>query len=167
MPIRTILQFPHKVLREKSQPVTEITAEIKQLVQDMFDTMYDDDGIGLAANQVGEELRVIVIDVSHNQSGPICLINPEIIETEGKVVMDEGCLSFPGMYFKVERAKKVKVKALDKEGESFELEADGLLARCILHEIDHIDGVVFTDYLSPLKLQRVMKKAEKILARSR
>ena len=162
MPIRPILQFPHEVLREKARSVAEVDTEIKQLVQDMFDTMYkDNSSVGLAANQVGVPVRVIVMDVSRERHEPLCLINPEILETRGKIMMDEGCLSFPNLYLPVERAEWVKIKALDAEGQPYELASDGLLGRCILHELDHIEGIVFTDYLSPAKVERLMKKLEK------
>ena len=161
MPTRKILQFPHPVLREKAQAVTTVDDDIKSLVDDMFATMYDDRGIGLAANQIGIAQRIFTIDVSHNHKEPLCFINPEILDSREKITMDEGCLSFPGLYFAVERAKWIKVRAQNQQGKFFELEDDGLLARCILHELDHINGRVFTDYLSPLKLKRAMKKLEK------
>ncbi len=158
MSIRKILEFPHPALREEAKPVSSVNDEIVQLIADMFDTMYDDNGIGLAANQIGVLHRIITIDVSPDRSQPICLVNPHIINTAGSCVMQEGCLSFPDLFFPVERPAAVTVRAQDSTGSTVLIEADNLLARCILHEIDHINGRVFTDYLSPLKLQRLLKK---------
>jgi peptide deformylase len=161
MTIRALLHFPHPVLRQPALPVTVFDAVLSKLVDDMFDTMYADDGVGLAANQVGELQRVITIDVSHQQKQRVCLINPEIIETRGSVCMGEGCLSFPGLYVPVERAAEVTIRAQDVQGEFQQIQADGLLARCILHEIDHINGVVFVDRLSALKRKRALYKLDK------
>jgi len=127
----------------------------------MFETMYDAPGIGLAATQVDFHKRLIVIDISEEKNEPLVFINPEILEKSGVEKMDEGCLSVPGIYETVERADRIKVRALDRNGEAFELEADGLLAVCIQHEIDHLDGKLFVDYLSGLKRQRIRKKLEK------
>lgn len=161
MALMRVLTFPEPRLREKAETVGQIDAALRQIVQNMFETMYHEHGVGLAANQVGVLQRIIVLDVSRNQEQPVCLINPQILETRGKLVMDEGCISFPGLYFPVERPEWVKIRAQDQEGEFFELEGDGLLGRCIQHEMDHLEGKVFTDYLSPLKLQRLLKKAKK------
>ncbi|MEN8169191.1 MAG: peptide deformylase [Pseudomonadota bacterium] len=159
----TILHFPDKRLRTVARPVERVDDKLCQLIDDMFDTMYEAPGIGLAATQVDFHQRLIVIDVSEENNQPWVFINPEILETEGEEEMDEGCLSVPGIYETVQRAEKVKVRALDRNGESFELEADGLLAVCIQHEIDHLDGKLFVDYLSRLKRDRIRKKLEKQL----
>jgi len=141
--------------------VAEVNDEIRQLVDDMFDTMYEAPGIGLAAPQVNVFQRVIVIDISEDKSVPQAFINPELLETRGVEQMEEGCLSVPGIYEMVERADWIRVRALDRNGEMFEKEAEGLLAVCIQHEIDHLDGKLFVDYLSNLKRQRIRKKLEK------
>lgn len=161
MAILEILHFPDSRLRNKAKPVEKVDSAVSQLVDDMFETMYEAPGIGLAANQVNVAKRVIVIDVSEEHNQPLCLINPEILEREGEEQMEEGCLSVPGIFDKVTRAERVKMRALDRNGELFELEADGLLAVCIQHEIDHLDGKLFVDYLSGLKRQRIRKKLEK------
>jgi peptide deformylase len=156
-----ILTFPDARLRNKAKPVPEVNDEIRRIVDDMFATMYAAPGIGLAAIQVNIPLRIIVIDVSDSHDSPLCLINPEILERRGEEQMEEGCLSVPGYYDLVTRADWIRVRALDRDGASFELEQDGLLAVCIQHEIDHLDGKLFVDYLSSLKRQRVRKKLEK------
>ena len=158
---REILHFPDSRLRNVAGPVEKVDDEIRQLVDDMFETMYDAPGIGLAAIQINVPQRVIVIDISEDKSEPLCLINPEILEKEGEESMDEGCLSVPEIYETVTRAEKIRVRALDRDGNSFEMDADGLLAVCIQHEIDHLDGKLFVDYLSNLKRQRIRKKLEK------
>ncbi|MCP4409574.1 MAG: peptide deformylase, partial [Gammaproteobacteria bacterium] len=135
--------------------------QVRQTVDDMFQTMYDAPGIGLAANQVNIFKRIIVIDISKDKDQPLCLINPQIIEKEGEKEMEEGCLSVPGFYEMVRRAAEVTIRALDREGVQFEMSADGLLSVCIQHEIDHLDGKLFVDYLSSLKRQRIRKKLEK------
>ncbi len=157
----TILHFPDERLRTVAKPVETVTPEIQQIVSDMFETMYEAPGIGLAATQVDFHQRIIVMDVSEDKSQPLCLINPEIIEKDGVQQMDEGCLSVPGIYETVERANHIKVRALDKDGQTFELEATDLLAVCIQHEMDHLAGKLFVDYLSPLKQQRIRKKLTK------
>lgn len=134
---------------------------IRQLVKDMAETMYEAPGIGLAATQVDVHKRVVVIDVSEDQSGLMVFINAEIVERSGEQVCEEGCLSVPGIYEKVTRAERVKVKALNENGEAFELEAEGLLAVCIQHELDHLDGKVFVEYLSQLKLTRIKNRLAK------
>lgn len=158
---REILHFPDSRLRNVAGPVEKVDDEIRQLVDDMFETMYDAPGIGLAAIQINVPQRVIVIDISEDKSEPLCLINPEILEKEGEESMDEGCLSVPEIYETVTRAEKIRLRALDRDGKSFEMDADGLLAVCIQHEIDHLDGKLFVDYLSNLKRQRIRKKLEK------
>jgi peptide deformylase len=161
MAILTILEFPDDRLRKKAAPVAVVDESIKRLVDDMFETMYAAPGVGLAATQVNVQKRIVVIDVSEEKNTPVCLINPEIVEKSGSEEMDEGCLSVPGVFEKVARAETVKVRALDRNGDSFELEADGLLAVCIQHEIDHLEGKLFVDYLSPLKRQLIRKKLKK------
>ena len=161
MAILDVLSFPDERLRTVAKPVEEVNDEIKQLVADMFETMKDEKGIGLAATQVNRHVQVVVMDVSEDQNEPRVFINPEIIRKDGSTISEEGCLSVPGNYAKVERAESITVKALDQNGESFELDAEGLLAICIQHELDHLKGKLFIDYLSPLKRQRIRKKLEK------
>ena len=161
MALLDILHFPDPRLRNVATPVEKITPEIKQLVDDMFETMYAAPGIGLAATQVNVHQRVIVIDVSETHREPLCLINPELVELVGTEQMEEGCLSVPGVFELVERADSIKVSALDREGKPFTMEANGLLAVCIQHEIDHLDGKLFVDYLSQLKRSRIRKKLQK------
>jgi len=156
-----ILTFPDARLRDKAKPVPVVGDDIRRTVGDMFETMYQAPGIGLAAIQVAIPLQIIVIDVSERHDSPLCLINPEILERQGTEQMEEGCLSVPGFYDKVSRAEKIRVRALNRDGNAFELEADGLLAVCIQHEVDHLDGRLFVDYLSSLKRQRIRKKLEK------
>ncbi|AKJ94085.1 peptide deformylase [Thioalkalivibrio versutus] len=158
---REILHFPDPRLRLKAEPVAEVDDEIRTLVDDMFETMYEAPGIGLAATQINVQKRVLVADISDDQSAPHALINPEILETSGEEEMDEGCLSVPGFYEKVQRADRIRVRALGRDGQPFELDIDGLLAVCIQHEIDHLDGKLFVDYLSSLKRGRIRKKLEK------
>ncbi len=161
MPILDILHFPDPRLRRKAQPVEQVDDQVRQTVDDMFQTMYDAPGIGLAANQVNIRKRIIVIDISKDKDQPLCLINPQLIEKKGEEEMEEGCLSVPGFYELVRRAAEITIKALDREGVQFEMSADGLLSVCLQHEIDHLDGKLFVDYLSPLKRQRIRKKLEK------
>lgn len=156
-----VLRFPDERLRTVAKPVEKVDDSIRQLVADMFETMKDEQGIGLAATQVNTHLRVIVMDVSEEQNQPLVFINPELIDKQGSKISEEGCLSVPGNYAKVDRAERVTVKALNENGEEFVLEATGLLAICIQHEMDHLRGVLFVDYLSPLKRQRIRKKLEK------
>jgi peptide deformylase len=156
-----ILEFPDPRLRTKAAPVQEVDASIRKLIDDMFETMYAAPGIGLAATQVNVHKRVIVIDVTEDRSQPIVLINPEIVSREGVEETEEGCLSVPGIYDKVRRAEKVRVRTLDRNGKQIEMDADGLLAVCIQHEMDHLDGKLFVDYLSELKRTRIRKKLEK------
>jgi peptide deformylase len=156
-----ILTFPDARLRRTAEPVEQVDDSTRQLVDDMFETMYAASGIGLAAIQVNVPKRVIVIDLKEEQSEPISLINPEILEHVGEEEMDEGCLSVPGYFETVKRAERIRVRALNYDGEPFELETDGLLAVCIQHEIDHLDGRLFVDHISSLKRQRIRKKLEK------
>ncbi|MEJ2528734.1 MAG: peptide deformylase [Gammaproteobacteria bacterium] len=161
MPILEILHFPDPRLRNHAKPVEEFDHRLREFADSMLETMYHSSGIGLAATQVGVPWRLVVIDVSEERDQPLCLVNPEIIEREGEEESEEGCLSVPSVYEKVTRAERVRVKAQDKSGEQIELEADGLLAVCIQHEVDHLDGKLFIDYLSGLKRQRIRKKLEK------
>lgn len=161
MAILSVLRFPDERLRNVAKRVEKIDAEIKQLVKDMFETMRDENGIGLAATQVNVHKRVVVMDVSENQDTPRVFINPEITQMDGKTISEEGCLSVPNNYAKVERAEQIVVVAQDENGEEYTLEADGLLAICIQHELDHLKGKLFVDYLSPLKRQRIRAKLEK------
>lgn len=161
MAILNILEFPDDRLRKKAQPVETVDATIRQIVSDMFETMYDAAGVGLAATQVNVHKRIIVIDISEQKDSPLCLINPEILDREGTEESEEGCLSVPGIFEKVKRAERVTVCALDRDGNPFELEFEGLLAVCVQHEMDHLEGKLFVDYLSPLKRQRIRKKMEK------
>jgi peptide deformylase len=161
MAILDILHFPDPRLRNTAKPVKEVGDDLRQLIDDMFETMYEAPGIGLAAIQVNVPKRVIVLDISEERDQPLALVNPEILERRGEEEMDEGCLSVPGVYETVRRADWIKVRALDRHGKPFELETDGLQAVCIQHEIDHLDGKLFVDYLSSLKRQRIRKKLEK------
>jgi peptide deformylase len=156
-----ILHFPDTRLRDKAKPVEQVDDAVRKLIDDMFETMYDAPGIGLAATQVNDSRRVIVVDVSEEHDAPLALINPEIVERDGEESMDEGCLSVPGVYEKVQRADHIRLRALDRDGNVLEMEARGLLAVCIQHEIDHLDGKLFIDYLSSLKRQRIKKKLQK------
>ena len=162
MSILTILEFPDERLRKKAAVVKTVDDKIKKLVDDMLDTMYQSHGVGLAATQVDVHQRVIVIDVSDEKDDPLFLINPEVIEKDGIKESEEGCLSVPGFFEKVNRAEHIKVKALNREGQSFEFEARDLLAVCVQHEMDHLNGKLFVDYISALKRQRIKKKLEKI-----
>ena len=156
-----ILEFPDPRLRKKAVPVEVVDDALRTLIGNMFETMYDAPGIGLAATQVDMHQRLLVADISSDKSEPHVLINPEIIEKDGVTVTDEGCLSVPGYYESVTRAEHIRVRFLDREGEIQEMEAAGLLAVCIQHEIDHLDGKLFVDYLSEAKRQRIRKKLEK------
>jgi peptide deformylase len=156
-----ILTFPDARLRNMAKPVPMVSDEVRHIVDAMFETMYQAPGIGLAATQVDIQLRIIVIDISEKQDAPLCLINPEILELRGEEEMEEGCLSVPGFYERVSRAEEIRVRALNRDGEDFELAADGLLAVCVQHEIDHLDGKLFVDHISSLKRQRIRKKLEK------
>ena len=161
MAILEILHYPDKRLRTVAEPVGEVDDSIRTLVADMFETMYAAPGIGLAATQVNVHKRVLVMDLSEDRNEPLCFINPEIIHSEGVEQTEEGCLSVPDIFEVVERAERITVKALDKDGKEFTLDADDLLAVCIQHEMDHLQGNLFVDYLSPLKQMRVKKKIQK------
>jgi peptide deformylase len=156
-----ILEFPDPRLRTRAQPVAQVDAEIRQLIDDMLETMYAAPGIGLAATQVNVHKRVLVIDISDDRKQPLALVNPEIIERYGVEEAEEGCLSVPGFYEKVTRAERVRIRALDRNGKPFELDAEGLLAVCVQHEIDHLEGKLFVDYISELKRTRIRRKLEK------
>lgn len=156
-----ILEFPDPRLRRVAQPVDDVSDRERELAQDMLETMYAERGIGLAATQVNEGVRLLVLDLSETRDQPRVFINPEIIGRSGSQTCEEGCLSVPGIYAEVERAEEIRVRALGLDGEPFEMDADGLLAVCIQHEIDHLDGKVFVDYLSPLKRRMVEKKLKK------
>jgi peptide deformylase len=163
MAILKILEFPDPRLRTVAKPVTTVDETIKRLIADMFDTMKDAQGIGLAASQVDVHLRVIVMNLGEDDVGPRVFINPEIETLDDSIdPYEEGCLSVPGFYEKVDRPAHVMIRALDGEGNAFEEEAQGLLAVCIQHEIDHLEGKLFVDYLSPFKRQRIRTKLEKI-----
>ena len=161
MAILNILHFPDPKLRKKATPISEVTDEIRQLADNMLETMYEAPGIGLAANQVDVQKRIIVVDISEDRSEPFVLINPEVIKKQGEREYEEGCLSVPEAYESVIRADTIRVKAINREGEAMEFDAEGLLATCIQHEIDHLDGKLFVDYLSNLKRQRIKKRLEK------
>ena len=161
MALLPILRYPDPRLHTVAAPVARVDDQIRKLVADMAETMYEAPGIGLAATQVDVHERIVVIDVSEDKSGLMALINPEILERSGEQVCEEGCLSVPGIYEKVSRAERVKVRALNEKGEPFEFEADGLLAVCVQHEIVHLDGKVFVEYLSQLKLGRIKSKLAK------
>ena len=156
-----ILEYPHKSLRTATEPVIVFDENLKHQIKEMFALMYQEDGVGLAATQVGLPLRLFVSDCSRDQSQPICFINPEIIRQEGIADSDEGCLSFPGVYAKIPRAPVITVRYQNENGESVTLEAQGLLAFCIQHELEHLDGKVFIDNLSKLKRDRLLKKLHK------
>ncbi|WP_024609627.1 peptide deformylase [Pseudoalteromonas sp. TB64] len=156
-----VLRFPDERLRTIAQDVVQIDDSVRQIVKDMLETMYDENGIGLAATQVNIHQRIVVIDVSEERDEPLVLINPQIIKKDGSTISEEGCLSVPNSYAKVDRAETVTVAALNENGEEFVLDADELLAICIQHELDHLQGKLFIDYLSPLKRQRIRKKLEK------
>ncbi|HPF74412.1 MAG: peptide deformylase [Rhodanobacteraceae bacterium] len=161
MALLEIIEFPDPRLRNKAATIERVDDELRALIDDMFETMYDAPGIGLAATQVNVHRRFMVIDVSEDKSEPRVFINPEILTREGKQVCQEGCLSVPGIYADVTRAERIRVRAQDRNGEAYEIDADGLLAVCIQHEMDHLDGKLFVDYLSPLKRQMVKKKLDK------
>jgi peptide deformylase len=162
MAILEILEFPDPRLRTQAKPVAVVDDKVRQLIDDMFETMYDAPGVGLAATQINVHQRVVVIDVSEDQSQPLVFINPEITVLDDELnEYDEGCLSVPGFYETVTRPKRIQVNALDRKGEPFTIEPDGLLAVCIQHELDHLNGKLFVDYVSPVKRDRIRKKLEK------
>lgn len=153
-----ILEFPDPRLRKRAIPVTDVDSDVRQLIDDLFETMYAAPGVGLAATQVDVHRRVLVADVSANGSDPHALINPEILEKDGVTVSEEGCLSVPGYYEEVERAEHIRVRYLDREGAEIEKDMYGLLAICVQHEIDHLEGKLFVDYLSEAKRLRIRKR---------
>lgn len=161
MALLQILQYPDPRLRNIATPVTRVNDDIRRLVDDLFETMYEAPGIGLAATQVDVHKRILVVDISDAHDAPLCLINPIIRTTFGRDEREEGCLSVPGTFEMIDRAQRIHVEGLDQGGALLELELDGLLAVCIQHEIDHLDGKLFVDYLSPLKRSRIRKKLEK------
>ena len=161
MALLPILRYPDPRLHKKAQPVAAVDARIRKLVADMAETMYAAPGIGLAASQVDQHVRVVVIDISEDKSDLRVFINPELLQQSGECEGDEGCLSVPGIYETVRRASRVRVRALDIDGQAFELDAEGLLAVCIQHEMDHLEGKVFVQYLSPLKQNRIRTKLQK------
>ncbi len=161
MAVLTVLRFPDERLRTVAQPITEFDSKLQTIIDDMFETMDEEKGVGLAATQVDIHQRLVVIDVSENRDQPLVLINPEITDKQGSKISEEGCLSVPECYAKVERAETITFKALDREGKEYSMDADGLLAVCVQHELDHLNGKLFVDYLSPLKRNRIRKKLEK------
>ncbi|MGH8169694.1 MAG: peptide deformylase [Steroidobacteraceae bacterium] len=161
MAIRSILEFPDPRLRTRAQPVTRFDAELHRIVGDMLETMYAAPGIGLAATQIDVHQRLLVIDISAESNDPLILINPEILTREGEIATEEGCLSVPGYFEEVKRASHIRVRAQDRDGNFFERDCEEILAVCIQHEMDHLDGKLFVDYLSSLKRERVRKKLEK------
>ena len=162
MALLQILHYPDPRLHNRAAPVENVDDEVRKLVDDLFETMYAAPGIGLAATQVNVPRRVIAMDLSEDQSAPLCLINPEILDQRGVVELEEGCLSVPGIYETVPRAQWIRARALNRDGESFEFEAEDILAICVQHEMDHLEGRLFVDYLSQLKRQRIRKKAKKL-----
>ena len=162
MAIHPVLEYPDPRLLKKAKPIEDFhTKETKTLIEDMFETMYAEQGAGLAAPQIGVSQQIVVIDLSRDRSEPLCLINPEIVNREGSQLNQEGCLSFPGIWIDVERSNWVHMKAFDKNGKPFEIKTDGYLAIAIQHELDHLDGIVFINRLSGLKRQRALKKYDK------
>ena len=161
MALLPILEYPDPRLKKVAAPVTAVTADIRKLVDDLAETMYSAPGVGLAATQVNVHKRVLVIDISDHKDQLRVFINPELLAAEGEAECEEGCLSVPGYYDKVTRAARIRVRAQDQRGETFEMDADGLLAVCIQHEMDHLDGKVFFEYLSPLKRARLAAKLRK------
>lgn len=161
MSLLPILEFPDPRLRKIASPVSVFDEKLEALIDDMFETMYDENGVGLAASQVNQHVRLFVTDCGDEEREPHVFINPEIISKEGMMINEEGCLSVPHCYAKVERGETVTVRALDRDGNTFEMDAEGLLAICIQHENDHLDGKLFVDYLSPLKRERIKKKLAK------
>ena len=166
MALLDILIYPDQRLHKKAKVVNQVDDRIKKLIDDMSETMYEAPGIGLAAPQVNILERIIVVDISESKDSLLALVNPEVISSDGLAEHEEGCLSVPGVYAQVERRENIRVRALDREGQAFELDADGLLGICIQHEIDHLDGKVFVDYLSHLKQGRIRKKMQKALRNS-
>lgn len=165
--LKVVYYSYHPALHKIAEPVTQFDAKLAQFVQDMYETMYQENGVGLAAPQVGVSQRIATVDISEERNKPFVIINPEIIEQSGEELMEAGCLSIPGTYDKVPRATYVKVRAQDVNGQLFEMEGNGLLAHCLQHEIDHLNGKLYIDYLSPLKKRTLLKKMEKFLKREK
>ncbi|MES2216991.1 MAG: peptide deformylase [Pseudomonadota bacterium] len=165
MTLHKIVYLPDQRLRQPTKEVTVFDDKLKTLIEDMYETMYHNDGIGLAAPQIGLSLRLAVIDVSEKRNENFCIINPQIIQAEGEDLMDEGCLSVPGVFDRAPRALRVVVRTQDETGKFREIKGDGLLAHCLQHEIDHLNGKLFVDYLSPLKRQMARKKLAKNIRR--
>lgn len=161
MSLLDILYFPDAQLRRTAEAVSNVDGQVAKLVDQMLETMYEAPGIGLAATQVNVHQRIVVIDVSENNDTPLTFINPQILHSDGQAEMQEGCLSIPGVYENVKRPSDVRIAAINREGDPFEMDADGLLAVCIQHEVDHLNGKLFVDYLSPLKRNRIRKRMEK------
>jgi peptide deformylase len=166
MALLSVLQFPDKKLRNKALPVETFDAALLKTVDDMFETMYEQGGIGMAAIQVDVKQRIIVMDISEDKTSPLCIINPEIFFRDGTQEEFEGCLSFPGVFDKVDRAAIIKFRAQDQHGKPYEMEADDVLSICVQHEIDHLDGILFIDHLSRLKQERLRKKLDKMRSRT-
>ena len=162
MAILDVLQFPDERLRTVAKPIDDVNSEIKQLVADMFETMREEKGIGLAATQVNRHVRLVVMDVSEEQNEPRVFINPEIVNKEGSTISEEGCLSVPDQFAEIDRPSECDVEYLDYNGEKQLLKAEGLLATCIQHEMDHLEGILFIDYLSKLKRSMIIKKLSKL-----
>jgi peptide deformylase len=156
-----ILEYPDPRLRNKAEPVSVVDDAVRRLADDMLETMYAAKGVGLAASQVDVHKRLLVLDVSDERNQPLVLINPEILAAEGRALGEEGCLSLPGIYDKLQRATHIRVRALGRDGEPFEMDADGMLAVCIQHEMDHLEGKLFVDYLSELKRQLIRRRLQK------
>lgn len=165
MSLRDILIYPDERLREIARPIDSFEPALAELADDMFETMYQQRGIGLAATQIDEHRRLFVVDVSEDRSGAFAFVNPEILAREGSVESEEGCLSIPEINETIVRAERIRVRAQDIKGQTFEQDLDGLLAICVQHELDHLDGRLFIDYLSPLKQQRIRKKMQKAARR--
>ena len=167
MPLREVLQFPDKRLKVVSAPVAKVSQEIRQLASDMLEVMYDEPGIGLAAPQLGEAIRLIVVDTEWTEDGaernPLVLVNPQIVEAEGSIAWSEGCLSVPDFQAEVERSERVALQATDLDGDEVKIDAEGLQAVCFQHEIDHLDGVLFIDRISQLKREMYVRKRKKQL----
>lgn len=167
MALLTILTYPNPILRKSCTPITVFDAKLEKLAHDMLETMYDDEAVGLAGNQIGISQRIVVIDATEDASRPYILINPEIISQQGKEKSKEGCMSVPDIYIEVDRAAEISVRAQDVNGDIFVIEnVTGLLSHCIQHEVDHLNGKLFIDYLSPLKRQMIEKKLKKMACRT-
>ena len=167
MALLELVHFPDPCLRVKTKLITDITENVRRIVTDMYETMYANNGVGLAATQVGLDRRIFVMDVSETRDQPMCVINAEILSREGSRREGEGCLSVQGVYDVVERANKIRFRGMDLEGKIFEWDAENLMAHCVQHEVDHLDGILFIDHLSRLKQERVRKKIEKSKRRER